>query len=481
MTRNLPRRAATTMLNLNVSFVLLCLLSSVKSLHTDVPPPYHSTNALLHALRRLAHTCPHLHAEWAQAHSLPFTLRRRRSSSTQTRSMLILTLTHNARRRYLHRHKGHIVPSRPSAVFVFGEHGRERITSELAFHLLREACSSPPRDFEAIVIPIANTPGRHVVETGQSCWRLNSHGVDLNRNYLQFWGVIDNGTVPSEEHAGPAPLSETETRIVDAVVHHVNPVVYISVHSGGRAVLLPWDAGGGINDACLHAAKTVATHHCRGCPVGTANSIFGYRAYGTGVDHMVAVRNVPVALTLEIFGGPDNIGCERMFNPMDIISFEDVLRNWSGLLHTVGDVVVHKELEQRANSSEDAQPGTWNTVRKFYDSMRRGGYWVSFVEDHVDALSHAVHEMSMHVQRAPGGRRIARQTTAIGIGGGLGLASKCTFLIFLIACGSWLHRTYGIARQSRCNTKTGRRRNTSKSKRHFALPFFSSASSNRRG
>lgn len=207
------------------------------------------------------------------------------------------------------------------------------------------------------------------MEAGDTCHRLNAARVDLNRNYLLEWGRRDPSTSLQEERAGPMPLSEFETRAVDAVVRRVQPRAYLTVHSGDRAILIPWDSGRAVGGFIQDVARRIALKHCRDCKVGSASALFGYRAYGSGVDHMLGVREVPFACTLEIFGREDKI-CDRMFNPATMSDFNDVMRNWSGVLETVA----------REVRGEDRNGGR---IGWFESGLLGRGYRVQFVPDGV--------------------------------------------------------------------------------------------------
>jgi hypothetical protein len=86
-------------------------------------------------------------------------------------------------------------------LLTFGQHGRELITSELAFRILSilsEEQFLPNKNggilkntLDKLVIkmvPIENPNGRKRVESGDLCERRNGRGVDLNRNWGVDWG-----------------------------------------------------------------------------------------------------------------------------------------------------------------------------------------------------------------------------------------------------------------------------------------------------
>lgn len=353
---------------------------------------YRTTDDLLTAIRSLCSKCAYADTEWTNVKSYPLWADRLSadiaSFNAVHNSVLTVTLTHAAKERNAIRRAGGSVPVRITTVAVFGEHGRERITSELAYNIIKRVCDSADggidlRQYEFVLLPLVNEGGRRIVETGHFCWRLNARGVDLNRNYKQAWGIRDKTTVDEEERCGHAPLSEFEVRAVDAVVQRFDTHAYVSVHSGGVAVLTPWD-GNTNADAAIpswieNAARYIAHTHCGECPVGTALRTFGYRAYGTGVDHMLSIRHVPLALTVEVFGGDDQ-HCHKMFNPTTYAQFGTVMANWSTVLHTVASIlsrhpreIVSKPLDSTSQVKQD--------ILRIAASWSHGSYRVDWIPD----------------------------------------------------------------------------------------------------
>lgn len=166
-----------------------------------------------------------------------------------------------------------------------------------------------------------------------------------------------------EEAPGRAAFSEGETRVVKAVAREVRPNVYLSVHSGAEAVLVPWDSGRNVGGRLLEVGRRVGRRHCGECAVGTAGEVFGYRAFGTAVDYMYGVVGVEVVMTVEIYGGGDGEECEWMFNPRRE-EVGRVLRRWEGILETVVGLGV-------------GEGRGWNGLRERWD----GGEEVWFVRE----------------------------------------------------------------------------------------------------
>lgn len=272
-------------------------------------------------------------------------------------------------------------PRKKVALLVFGEHGRELISAQVGLRLLTLLCPIPADAVgvaaaaasklaaasssvtatetaalaaelsrtELILLPLAVPEGRVAVERGHSCARLNSRGVDVNRNFGWAWGGTDATSLPPEECPGPAPFSEAHPRRVAAVVEATRPDAYVSVHAGDAALLTPWDCGCGpvagvsaAEDARLvedRARKTVLNDavnllrsaHCPACAAGTAVGLFGYNAYGTGGDWAWAVAGARWVFTWEVYGdgGAHHDDCVRMFNPVGAVGVTSVVENWA--------------------------------------------------------------------------------------------------------------------------------------------------------
>ncbi|KAI0562745.1 Zinc carboxypeptidase [Gracilaria domingensis] len=300
---------------------------------------YHPTRQLLVKLNEISTTCPHARAEWVVVlDPKPMFLPRSPTARPQGK-LMALTLTYNAKARARSKSRG-MENDRTRIVAVFGEHGRERITSELALSIVQRYCGTGSmahalHNLEIVLVPIVNVAGRHEAETNNDCSRLNANGVDVNRNYVVQWGFKDADTLSEEETEGSHPLSEWETRAIDAIIRRTKPHAYLSFHSGDRSILLPWDSGARVSSRMELIAKRIRNIHCRDCRIGTASQLFGYRAYGTGVDHATGMYGVPFACTLEIYGFEQR-DCNSMFNPMDRTTFTSVMTNWSGVMETVG-------------------------------------------------------------------------------------------------------------------------------------------------
>jgi len=183
---------------------------------------------------------------------------------------------------------------RAPLVVMAAQHARELATAEIATRFAEQIVENPDNDpdlewlpdhREIHIIAQHNPDGRRQVELGETFWRKNFNetacpggtpGVDLNRNSPNFWGNASSGNTCSEIYRGAAPSSEPETVAVqdylDTVFQRQRPGggpdipapddaegLFLSLHSFGELVLLPWEGlgGGNENNAPNHDALTI--------------------------------------------------------------------------------------------------------------------------------------------------------------------------------------------------------------------------------
>jgi len=179
-------------------------------------------------------------------------------------------------------------PQAPLVVMA-AQHARELATAEIATRfaetLLQQQAVDPDirwlLDHRAIhIIAQLNPDGRRQVESGAAFWRKNNNetacpggnlstswpGIDLNRNSSFLWGnQSSSGNPCSQVYRGTVASSEPETQSIQSYLASVfaaqrpatdltSPApddtegLFISIHSFGELVLLPWEGLGGTNN-----------------------------------------------------------------------------------------------------------------------------------------------------------------------------------------------------------------------------------------
>lgn len=110
-------------------------------------------------------------------------------------------------------------PAIERALLVFGcVHGDE--CAARGIQPLSHGCPDPAS--EIFLVPNLNPDGFAASS------RLNSRGVDLNRNFPADWRPI--GQPGDPQHSGAAPFSEPETRLAARVIRTLKPAVTIWFH-----------------------------------------------------------------------------------------------------------------------------------------------------------------------------------------------------------------------------------------------------------
>lgn len=137
-------------------------------------------------------------------------------------------------------------PIRERMLVFAGIHALEWISVEVATAALLELSRLPPPGVEVVVVPILNVDGRFRAERdfaeGKRRYRrANANGVDLNRDFTvnreseAVWRKI----VPQYYGTSPAPLSQPESRAIDALAATGFQVI-ISLHAFGGYIYYPW-------------------------------------------------------------------------------------------------------------------------------------------------------------------------------------------------------------------------------------------------
>ena len=344
------------------------------------PYKIHKTKDLIETIRELTRTCDVATASWA----IVYPTSQQTDDASEEGRLLVVQLS-KQQTKIQKQNRIHVLA-------VFGEHGRERITSEIGLDMIRQACKGNPtnaisaalvRGHIFTLIPVVNVDGRRIAEEKDDCKRGNLKGVDLNRNFPFGWArnIVDvdknNGLLQrhdnksmysdrEEENPGMHPLSEWETRALIGVLQKERVDGYVSVHSGGRAVVIPWDCvNDEESDAVKQIGEDIAKKHCKGCKVGNAEKVLQYHACGTGMDFGREL-GLRFATTLEVYKN-DVDSCNLAFNPGIGTDRERVVKEWSNVLVTVAQGIDKMPMENKWK---------WKRLK-----CRQYGYYVVFEKD----------------------------------------------------------------------------------------------------
>ncbi|CAH1401104.1 unnamed protein product [Nezara viridula] len=143
-----------------------------------------------------------------------------------------------------------------NAVFIdAGIHAREWISVATAIFILdslvtNQSLLSPNMmKFDYYILPVLNPDGYEYSHTSNRLWRKNRSGscgqcvgIDLNRNFAASFGGKGTSDDPCDEiFTGPSPFSEPETKAFSEYIIKIKKLrVYISFHSYGQLILLPY-------------------------------------------------------------------------------------------------------------------------------------------------------------------------------------------------------------------------------------------------
>jgi murein peptide amidase A len=105
---------------------------------------------------------------------------------------------------------------------------------ECAARHLRPFSGSPLDETRIYTVPNLNPDG-FALGT-----RLNSRGVDLNRNFPSGWRPI--GSPGSPQHSGPYPFSEPETLLAARMIRALDPdvTIWFHQHRAARPLVRAW-------------------------------------------------------------------------------------------------------------------------------------------------------------------------------------------------------------------------------------------------
>lgn len=119
-------------------------------------------------------------------------------------------------------------------LLIGGIHGDELTAAAIVFQWLQWAQMPPAQAFHWKIAPVVNPDGLLAAKPS----RVNAHGVDLNRNFPtpnwqkdapRYWAKATQSD--PRRFPGAAPLSEPESRWVQAEIERFRPQLIISVHA----------------------------------------------------------------------------------------------------------------------------------------------------------------------------------------------------------------------------------------------------------
>ncbi|CDF38480.1 unnamed protein product [Chondrus crispus] len=358
---------------------------------------YHRTNDLYSRLSTVVESCKSASHLIVRAPSLTesaqhFRVDQRTSVTDDADSIRYITITHRASPAEL---AGRIIRRRRKTriMFVFGETGRDFLTSEIALRVVEATCAanasralpSALSDIELILVPVVNPNGRRIAEMGRRCERTNANDVDLDRNWPVHWNesarvreterqetrrvaaLRDAGRVlgvsmsqralshhdtrrhgkeprpdSESEHSnyapfaiGTHPFSEAETRALKAIVEKFRPASYVSLRTGAVALTTPGDCHPEeVQDAdqsrLLKVVEGITASHCRSCKSGSLWNASGHTKCGTAADYMHSLQ-IPFVHTWHVYNSPKAVqgDCFRRHNPVTKEAYERVVENWA--------------------------------------------------------------------------------------------------------------------------------------------------------
>jgi hypothetical protein len=164
-------------------------------------------------------------------------------------------------------------------------------------------------------VPMGNPDGFLAVQGGLAAGRRrfrrsNAAGVDLNRNFAVGWDdrYYLHRWLPRIFSPGSGPLSEPETRAIDAVLSWARPSYAVSLHAFGNWIFTPY-AGSRRAPADLDRMLDIAHRMAGAQPerpyrvvqLGRRSRFF--QARGAEIDHFYE-RHGALSFLFEIGAGP---------------------------------------------------------------------------------------------------------------------------------------------------------------------------------
>ncbi|KAL1920554.1 uncharacterized protein VTP21DRAFT_931 [Calcarisporiella thermophila] len=206
-----------------------------------------------------------------------------------------------------------------------GQHAREWITVSTVNYIIHSLLSQHNKDdnstslldlFEVTAIPVMNVDGYIYTHTHNRLWRKNRQpnenskcdGVDLNRNWGEFFGGEGSSEDPCDEtYRGPKEFSAPETKAMANFLKSKEFVSYIDVHSysqlwmwpyGGRCKKVPPN-NSKLTEAAKAGVNALKKVHGTSYKMGPVCTTI-YPASGSAVDWAYEVADIPYSYSIEL-------------------------------------------------------------------------------------------------------------------------------------------------------------------------------------
>ncbi|XP_036336860.1 carboxypeptidase B-like [Rhagoletis pomonella] len=200
-----------------------------------------------------------------------------------------------------------------NVIFIDGAfHAREWISPATVVYLIGELVEDFGEhvelltDYDWVILPVVNADGYEYTQWASEfrLWRKTRqpvevdgtvcYGTDPNRNFDFHWMELGASSNPcSNIYAGPRAFSEPETVIVRDIMHTLRDrgILYLTVHSYGKALFYPWgwgpelpDTWEDLHEVALAGADAIRAYSGTEYVVGSSTALYG-EAAGASDDY----------------------------------------------------------------------------------------------------------------------------------------------------------------------------------------------------
>uniref|UniRef100_A0A146LVZ4 Carboxypeptidase B n=1 Tax=Lygus hesperus TaxID=30085 RepID=A0A146LVZ4_LYGHE len=211
-----------------------------------------------------------------------------------------------------------------------GIHAREWAATASAAYVMKELVENRSKyasvlnKIDFYVMPVMNPDGYEYSHTNERMWRKNRRrhssgcvGADLNRNWGFHWGEsgVSKNPCDPQIYAGAKAFSEPESQSIANVISSLKPEGYISFHTYGQYILIPFafDDYTKPNDfnelrrVALKAQAAMKAVAGETYKVGHTPTLVGAAAGGSD-DWVKGVAGAKYAYTFELRPNNDRVG-----------------------------------------------------------------------------------------------------------------------------------------------------------------------------